>query len=43
MLGEGKAHITDAKEFIQNLALLRVQQEQQVVDDAEPMSQEQAW
>ena len=42
-LGKGKAHITDAKEFIQTLTLTRVQQDQQIVDDAEPTSQERAW
>ena len=42
-LGEGKAHITDAKEFIQTLALMKVQPEQQVFNDTEPMSRERAW
>ena len=42
-LSEGKAHITDAKEFIRTLTLTRVQQDQQIVDDAEPTSQERAW
>ena len=42
-LGEGKAHITDAKEFIQTLALMKVQPEQQVFDNTELTSQERAW
>ena len=43
MLREGKAHITDAKEFVRTLALLRVQQEEQVFDDTELTSRERAW
>ena len=39
-IGEGKAHITDAKEFIRTLALMKVQPEQQVFENTEPTSQE---
>ena len=42
-LREGKVHITDAKEFVQTLALTKVQPEQQVFDNTEPTSQERAW
>ena len=43
MLREGKAHITNTKEFVQTLALSRVPQEQQVANDMELTNQEHTW
>ena len=40
MLGEGKAHITNAKEFIRTLTFTKVQWEQHISDHMEPTSRE---
>ena len=42
-LREGKAHITNTKEFVRTLSLMKVQQEQQIFNDMQLTSRERAW